>query len=123
MLNPKTCKDGNVVVINGDSVIISTQGAQHQYKIPKSHVEGYNDASIPRYNCSDMSSFNMDNDNNIEFQTHIRRTGRFLVQNLLPPVTITKTSSQTPMIQGQEITMLKKKKVRRDIRSFKAAIY
>jgi hypothetical protein len=37
---------GNVVAIDGDSVIISTQGGQHQYKIPKSHVEGYNGAEV-----------------------------------------------------------------------------
>jgi hypothetical protein len=55
---------GNVVAIDGDSVIISTQGAQHQYKIPKSHVEGYNGAEVfLDIAVSDMSSFNMYNDN------------------------------------------------------------
>ena len=50
---------GNVVAIDGDSVIISTQGAQHQYKIPKSHVEGYNGAEVfLDIAVSEMSSFN-----------------------------------------------------------------
>jgi hypothetical protein len=55
---------GNIVAIDGDSVIISTQGAQHQYKIPKSHVEGYNGAEVfLDIAVSEMSSFNTDNDN------------------------------------------------------------
>ena len=96
---------GNVVAIDGDSVIISTQGAQHQYKIPKSHVEGYNGAEVfLDIAVSDMSSFNMDNDNNIKAQTHSKEAGTLSsAESSLPPVTITKTSSQTPMIQGQEI--------------------
>jgi hypothetical protein len=53
---------GNVVAIDGDSVIISTQGGQHQYKIPKSHVEGYNGAEVfLDLSVSDISSFNTDN--------------------------------------------------------------
>jgi hypothetical protein len=52
---------GNVVAIDGDSVIISTQGAQHQYKIPKSHIEGYNGAEVYLdLSVSEMSSFNRD---------------------------------------------------------------
>ena len=96
---------GNVVAIDGDSVIISTQGAQHQYKIPKSHVEGYNGAEVfLDIAVSDMSSFNMDNDNNIKAQTHSKEAGTLSsAESSLPPVTITKTSSQTRMIQGQEI--------------------
>src|SRR6188472_2034392 len=55
---------GNVVAIDGDSVIISTQGAQHQYKIPKSHVEGYNGAEVYLdLSVGEMSSFNRDNNN------------------------------------------------------------
>jgi len=55
---------GNVVAIDGDSVIISTQGAQRQYKIPKSHVEGYNGAEVYLdLSVSEMSSFNRDNNN------------------------------------------------------------
>ncbi|MGA8911815.1 MAG: hypothetical protein WB443_03045 [Nitrososphaeraceae archaeon] len=96
---------GNVVAIDGDSVIISTQGAQHQYKIPKSHVEGYNGAEVfLDIAVSDMPSFNMDDDNNIKAQTHSKEAGTLSsAESSLPPVTITKTSSQTPMIQGQEI--------------------
>jgi hypothetical protein len=96
---------GNIVAIDGDSVIISTQGAQHQYKIPKSHVERYNGAEVfLDLAVSDMSSFNSDNDNNIKAQTHSKEAGTpFSAESSLPPVTITKTSSQTPMIQGQEI--------------------
>jgi hypothetical protein len=34
---------GNVIAINDDdSISITTQGSQHIYKIPKSHIEGYN---------------------------------------------------------------------------------
>src|SRR6185437_7705453 len=96
---------GNIVAIDGDSVIISTQGAQHQYKIPKSHVEGYNGAEVfLDIAVSDLSSFNSDNDNNIKVQTHSKEAGTlFSAESSLPPVTITKTSSQTPMIQGQGI--------------------
>jgi hypothetical protein len=55
---------GNVVAIDGDSIIISTQGAKHQYKIPKSHVEGYNGAEVYLdLSVSEMSSFNTDNIN------------------------------------------------------------
>ena len=96
---------GNVVAIDGDSVIISTQGAQHQYKIPKSHVEGYNGAEVfLDIAVSDMSSFNTDNDNNIKAQTNIKEAGTLSnAESSVLPVKITKTSSQTPMIQGQEV--------------------
>jgi hypothetical protein len=96
---------GNVVAIDGDSVIISTQGAQHQYKIPKSHVEGYNGAEVfLDIAVSDMSSFNTDNDNNIKAQTHSKEAGMLSnAESSVLPVKITKTSSQTPMIQGQEV--------------------
>src|ERR1051326_5948043 len=96
---------GNVIAIDGDSVIISTQGAQHQYKIPKSHVEGYNGAEVfLDIAVSDMSSFNTDNDNNIKAQTHSKEAGTLSnAESSVLPVKITKTSSQTPMIQGQEV--------------------
>jgi hypothetical protein len=96
---------GNIVAIDGDSVIISTQGAQHQYKIPKSRVEGYNGAEVfLDIAVSDMSSFNTDNDNNLKAQTHSKEAGTLSsAESSLPPVTITKTSSQRPMIQGQEV--------------------
>jgi hypothetical protein len=55
---------GNVVAIDGDSVIISTQGAQHQYKIPKSHIEGYNGAEVYLdLSIGEISSFDTDNNN------------------------------------------------------------
>ena len=55
---------GNVVAIDGDSVIISTQGGQHQYKIPKSHVEGYNGAEVYLdLSVGELSSLNTDNNN------------------------------------------------------------
>lgn len=55
---------GNVVAIDGDSVIISTQGGQHQYKIPKSHVEGYNGAEVfLDLSVGEISSFNTDSNN------------------------------------------------------------
>jgi hypothetical protein len=37
---------GNVVAINADSISITTQGSQHIYKIPKSHVEGYDGSEV-----------------------------------------------------------------------------
>src|ERR1051326_6013012 len=96
---------GNVVAIDGDSVIISTQGAQHQYKIPKSHVEGYNGAEVfLDIAVSDMSSFNTDNDDNIKAQTNSKEAGTLSnTESSVLPVKITKTSSQTRMIQGQEV--------------------
>jgi hypothetical protein len=96
---------GSIVAIDDDSVIISTQGAQHQYKIPKSHVEGYNGAEVfLDISVNEMSSFNTDNDNNLKAQTHSKEAGTLSsAESSLPPVTITKTSSQRPMIQGQEV--------------------
>ena len=37
---------GNIVAVQEDSIIVATEGAQHEYKIPKSHVEGYNGAEV-----------------------------------------------------------------------------
>jgi hypothetical protein len=37
---------GNVDAINGDSIIIITEGARKEYKISKSNVEGYNGAEV-----------------------------------------------------------------------------
>jgi hypothetical protein len=55
---------GNVVAIDGDSVIISTQGGQHQYKIPKSHVEGYNGVEVfLDLSVGELSSLNTDDNN------------------------------------------------------------
>jgi hypothetical protein len=37
---------GNVDAINGDSIVIITEGARKEYKISKSDVEGYNGAEV-----------------------------------------------------------------------------
>lgn len=37
---------GNVDAINGDSIVIITEGARKEYKIAKSNVEGYNGAEV-----------------------------------------------------------------------------
>jgi hypothetical protein len=37
---------GNVDAINGDSIVIITDGAHKEYKISKSNVEGYNGAEV-----------------------------------------------------------------------------
>ena len=56
---------GNVVAVDDDSVIISSQGARHLYKIPKSNVEGYNGAEVfLDISVSSLHSFDVDNNNN-----------------------------------------------------------
>jgi hypothetical protein len=37
---------GNVDAINGDSIVIITEGARKEYKISKSNVGGYNGAEV-----------------------------------------------------------------------------
>jgi hypothetical protein len=37
---------GNVDAINGDSIVIITEGARKEYKISKSNVEVYNGAEV-----------------------------------------------------------------------------
>jgi hypothetical protein len=37
---------GNVDAINGDSIVIITEGARKEYKISKTNVEGYNGAEV-----------------------------------------------------------------------------
>ena len=37
---------GNVDAINGDSIVIISEGARKEYKISKSNVEGYNGAEV-----------------------------------------------------------------------------
>ena len=52
---------GNVVAINDDSISITTQGSQHIYKIPKSHIEGYNGAEVfLDLSAADMSTYDID---------------------------------------------------------------
>jgi hypothetical protein len=37
---------GNVAAVDNNSIIILSEGAKHEYKIPKSRVAGYNGAEI-----------------------------------------------------------------------------
>jgi hypothetical protein len=37
---------GNVDAINGDAIVIITEGARKEYKISKTNVEGYNGAEV-----------------------------------------------------------------------------
>ena len=37
---------GNVDAVDADSVVIITEGARKEYKIPKSQVEGFNGAEV-----------------------------------------------------------------------------
>jgi hypothetical protein len=37
---------GNVDATYGDSVVIITEGAREEYKVPKSQVKGYNGAEV-----------------------------------------------------------------------------
>jgi hypothetical protein len=37
---------GNVDAVDADSVIIITEGARKEYKVPKSQVEGFNGAEV-----------------------------------------------------------------------------
>jgi hypothetical protein len=62
---------GNVVAINDDSISITTQGSQHIYNIPKSHVEGYDGAEV----FLDLSAAEMSNyDINSKSQDNIEKT-------------------------------------------------
>ena len=56
---------GNVIAINddNDSISITTQGSQHIYKIPKSHIEGYNGAEVfLDLTAADMSKYDIDSE-------------------------------------------------------------
>jgi hypothetical protein len=37
---------GNVDAVNGDSIVIITEGARGEYKIPKSEVDGFDGAEV-----------------------------------------------------------------------------
>ncbi len=53
---------GSVVAVQEDSVIIATEGAQHEYKIPKSNVEGYNGAEVfLDLSSNEMSAYDIAN--------------------------------------------------------------
>ena len=93
---------GNVVAIDGDSVIISTQGAQHQYKIPKSHVEGYNGAEVYLdLTIGEMSSFDTDNNNSqaINKEVLANESKQETAKITIPPLTI-KTITTTTTATG-----------------------
>ena len=86
---------GNVVAIDGDSVIISTQGGQHQYKIPKSHVEGYNGAEIfLDLSVGELSSLSTDDNNKsqaINKEILANKSKQETAKITIPPLTTTKT--------------------------------
>ena len=97
---------GNVVAIDGDSVIISTQGAQHQYKIPKSHVEGYNGAEVYLdLSVSELSSLNMDDNNNKSQATNkeilANESKQEITKITIPPLTTTKTITTTATVSSK----------------------
>ena len=53
---------GNVIAMNDDddSISIITQSSQHIYKIPKSHIEGYNgDEVFLDLSAADMSKYDI----------------------------------------------------------------
>ena len=95
---------GNVVAIDGDSVIISTQGAKHQYKIPKSHVEGYNGAEVYLdLSVSELSSFNTDDNNNsqtINKEVLVNESKQETAKISIPPL-ITKTITTTATVSSK----------------------
>ena len=37
---------GNVDAVDADSIVVITEGARKEYKLPKSQVEGYNGAEV-----------------------------------------------------------------------------
>ena len=92
---------GNVVAIDGDSVIISTQGGQHQYKIPKSHIEGYNGAEVYLdLSVGDMYSFNTENNNSQASNKEIlaNESKQETAKITIPPLTIkTMTTTTAPV--------------------------
>ena len=99
---------GNVVAIDGDSVIISTQGAQHQYKIPKSHVEGYNGAEVYLdLSVDELSSLNTDDNNNnsqaINKEILANESKQETAKITIPPLTTTKTITTTAVTNTADL--------------------
>ncbi|HEY6884433.1 MAG TPA: hypothetical protein VI278_10385 [Nitrososphaeraceae archaeon] len=95
---------GNVVAIDGDSVIISTQGAQHQYKIPKSHIEGYNGAEVYLdLSVGDMSSFNTENNNSqpINKEVLANESKQETAKITIPPLTIKTMTTTTATVSSR----------------------
>jgi hypothetical protein len=37
---------GSIVAVGSDSIVITSQGARHEYSVPKSSVESYNGAEV-----------------------------------------------------------------------------
>ncbi|HZA07370.1 MAG TPA: hypothetical protein VE619_06680 [Nitrososphaeraceae archaeon] len=95
---------GNVVAIDGDSVIISTQGGQHQYKIPKSHVEGYNGAEVYLdLSVGELSSLNTDDNNKsqaINKEILANESKQETTKIPIPPLT-TKTITTTATVSSK----------------------
>jgi hypothetical protein len=95
---------GNVVAIDGDSIIISTQGAKHQYKIPKSHVEGYNGAEVYLdLSVSELSLFNTDDNNKsqtISKEVLVNESKQETAKISIPPL-ITKTITTTATVSSR----------------------
>jgi hypothetical protein len=96
---------GNVVAIDGDSVIISTQGGQHQYKIPKSHVEGYNGAEVYLdLSVGELSSLNTDNNNKSQATNKeilANESKQEITKITIPPLTTTKTITTTATVSSK----------------------
>jgi hypothetical protein len=83
---------GNVVGINDDSISITTQGSQHIYKIPKSHIEGYNGAEV----FLDLSTADMSNhDINSKSQALKEETATTAAKSTSEVSTSTPTTAQT----------------------------
>ena len=96
---------GNVVAIDGDSVIISTQGGQHQYKIPKSHVEGYNGAEVYLdLSVEELSSLNTDNNNKSQATNKeilANESKQEITKITIPPLITTKTITTTATVSSK----------------------
>jgi hypothetical protein len=110
---------GNVVAIDGNSVIISSPGAQHEYKIPKSHVEGYNGAEVILYiSVTDINSFNIDSiDSNDNNNATTKEEGTTTLSTIdasssppSPTPTMSKSSGQAPIILGEKQQLQTKNK-------------
>ncbi len=49
---------GNVDAIEGNTVVITSQGDRNEYNIPKSQIEGYNGAEVSlKMDFDDMAKF------------------------------------------------------------------
>src|SRR5918997_810635 len=100
---------GNVVAINEDSISITTQGSQHIYKIPKSHIEGYNGAEVfLDLSAADMSTYDIDSKSQAlkEETTTTAAKSAAEVSTSTPTTAQTQTSSITEKITGSPTTDL-----------------